>query len=359
MPKNLTKPFLLILVVLVFAGCYLVFRPFLTEILVAAILASVFYTPYIRFARFLKGREKLAAALMSLLLLIIIILPMVKLMVYAGDKSVVAYDASVEFFNNHNVNDLFQSGVLSRGAFRYFQLNSYDFYSQGFKDTLLSALKESSNWLLSGATIALKETASFLTSVVLVILAMFFFLVDGKKMLQRLMYLSPLPNKYDKEIFRKFRSVSYITFISTFVVAMAQGVLGAIGFAIVGFPPFLAGVLIALLSLLPYLGAAIFYVPVGIYYLLTGDLWQGVFILLWGMFIVSTIDNIIRAYMIKDEVQINPIFVLFSILGGIVLAGFWGIILGPLMVALAVTVLHIYELEFQDSLERRDGGGAK
>ena len=89
-----------------------------------------------------------------------------------------------------------------------------------------------------------------------------------------------------------------------------------------------------------------------IYYLLSGDIWQGIFIFLWGLLVIGTIDNVVRAWMIKDEAEINPIFVLFSILGGIVLFGFWGIVLGPLVVALAVTVLHIYELEFKDDLHK-------
>ncbi|MHB8904399.1 MAG: AI-2E family transporter, partial [Patescibacteria group bacterium] len=122
---------------------------------------------------------------------------------------------------------------------------------------------------------------------------------------------------------------------------------------IVGFPPFLAGVLVALLSLLPYLGSMIFYVPVGLYYLAVGKIWQGIFVLLWGMLIIGTIDNVIRTYMIKGKVAVNPIFAFFSILGGIALFGFWGMILGPLIIALAVTVFHIYEIEFADSLERR------
>lgn len=354
MPKKLTKPFLLILVVLVLVGCYLVFRPFLTEIFVAAILASVFYTPYLRLAKFLKGRNNLAAILMCLLLLIIIILPTIKLVSYTGEKSVIAYNAAVEFFNNRTAGNLFQSEFFSRGYLRYLNLNGYDLHSETFKNTLLSVLKESSNWLLSGATIALRETTDFVVSLILIVITMFFFFVDGKKMLSGLMRLSPLPNKYNLELFRKFQKVSYTTFISTFVAAIGQGVVGAIGFAIVGFPAFLAGVIIALLSLLPYIGAAIFYVPMGLYYILVGDIWQGVFILLWGTFVVSTIDNVIRTYMIRDEVEINPIFILFSILGGVLIFGFWGVILGPLIVALAVTVLHIYLLEFGDSSEEED-----
>ncbi len=351
MPKNLTKPFLLILVLLVIIGCYLVFRPFLTEILVAAILATIFYRPFNALARFLKGRRNLAAILMCLLLVAVIILPTIRLIVYGADKSVAAYNETVSFFSDHNLNDVFRNDFFQNSALRYLNLDKYNFQDQAFQDAFLSTLKQSSDWLLSGATFAIVETTNFLVSIVLIILAMFFFFVDGKKMLTRFMYLSPLPNKYDQELFRKFRAVSYTTFVSTFVAAIAQGVVGAIGFAIVGFPAFLAGILVALLSLIPYLGSMIFYVPVGIFYLLIGDIWQGIFIFLWGAIVIGTTDNIVRAYMIKDKAEINPIFVLFSILGGIVVFGFWGVILGPLIVALAVTVLHLYELEFCGSLE--------
>jgi predicted PurR-regulated permease PerM len=351
MPKNLTKPFLLILVLLVIIGCYLVFRPFLTEIFVAAILATIFYRPFNALAKFLKGRRNLAAVLMCLLLVAVIILPTIRLIIYGADRSVAAYDEAVVFFSNHNINDVFKNDFFQNSALRYLHLEKYNFQDQAFQETILSTLKQSSDWLLSGATFAIVETTNFLVSLVLIILAMFFFFVDGKKMLSHLMYLSPLPNKYDEELFRKFRTVSYTTFVSTFVAAIAQGVVGAIGFAVVGFPAFLAGVVVALLSLIPYIGSMIFYVPVGIYYLLIGSIWQGIFILLWGMFVIGTTDNIVRTYMIKDKAEINPIFVLFAILGGISIFGFWGVILGPLVVALAVTVFHLYELEFCESLE--------
>lgn len=349
--KNLTKPFLLALVVLVIVGCFLIFKPFLTELLVAAILASVFYTPFLRLSKFLKGRRNLAAILMCLLLVVLIILPLTRLVIYAGDKSIDAYNTATEFFNEHSVNDFLQSDFFKRGALGRLHLDSLDSNSQAFQDTLLKALEKSSNWLISGAAIFVKQTANLIISLVLIILTMFFFFVDGKKILRQLMYLSPLPNKYDYELFSKFRAVSYTIFISTFVAAIAQGLVGALGFAIVGFPALLAGVLIALLSLLPYVGSIIFYVPVGLFYLLTGSIWQGIFVLLWGVLIIGTIDNIIRAYMIKGKAEVNPIFVLFSILGGIVLFGFWGVILGPLVIALAVTIFHLYELEFCKSLE--------
>ena len=351
MPKNLTKPFLLILVLLVTIGCYLVFRPFLTEILMAAILATIFYKPFTSLTKFLKGRQNLAALLMCLLLVFLIILPSVKLIIYGGEQSITTYEDTVAFFNNHSLNDVFNNGIFQKEPFKFLHLEKYNFQDTNFQNAVLAVAKDSSLWLLSGATTVLKETTSFFFSVFLIILTMFFFFVDGKKMLNRLMSLSPLPDKYNQEIFHKFRVVSYTTLVSTFVAAFVQGLAGAIGFAIVGFPVFLAFILVTLLSLLPYLGSMLFYLPVGIYYLLTGEIWQGIFVLVWGFFVISLIDNVVLTYMIKDKAEINPIFVFFSILGGIALFGFWGVVVGPLTVALAVTVYHIYEMEFCQSLD--------
>lgn len=353
MPKSLTKPFLLILVLLVLVGCYFIFRPFLTELFVAAILVSIFYRPYEWLTSQLKSRPNVAAMLMCLFLVVVIVVPTIRIIAYAGQKSVSAYSQAVIFFNENDITQVLEGESFQKGVLKYLRLDSLG-SNNYIKDFFLDILKKSSNWMLSGATIVVRETTSFVVSLFLIIVAMFFFFVDGKRMLKGLMYLSPLPNHYDKEIFAKFRAVSYTTFVSTFVTAIAQGVVGAIGFAVVGFPALLAGVLVALLSLLPYLGSMIFYVPVGLYYLLIGEIWQGIFVLLWGLLIIGTIDNLIRAYMIKGKAQVNPVFILFSILGGIALFGFWGVAIGPLIVALTVTIFHIYQMEFCSQLENCD-----
>lgn len=354
MTKNFTKSFLILLVLSVLFVAYLIFRPFLTEIFVAAVLVSIFYGPFERLAKFLKGRRNLAALLMCLFLVLVIIVPASQLISYAGQKSVVAYNATVTFFENNSVEKVFESDLFKTGPLSFLNLDRLASGNEAFQDVIIETSKKMSNVFLSGATAAFKETTKFIVSLALIIMTMFFFFVDGKNILNRLMYLSPLPNKHDKIIFQKFRKVSYTIFISTFVAAGAQGLVGALGFGIVGFPPLLAGVLIGLLSLLPYVGSMIFYVPVGIYYLLVGDVWQGIFVIAWGVLIIGTIDNIIRAFMIKGDAEVNPVFVLFAILGGLSLFGFWGIILGPLIIALMVTVFHIYELEFCESLDGID-----
>lgn len=351
MNKNFTKSFLIILVLAVLYVAYLIFRPFLIEIFVAAVLVSVFYTPFEKLTKIMKGRQNLSALLMCLILLLVIIIPSIKFISYASQKSVGIYSSTVAFFENNKPGEIFQGEMFTTGALSYLNLDKINLGSETFRGAILEVSKKISNLFISGATVVFKETTRFAVSLALIILTMFFFFIDGVKILKRIMFLSPLPNEHDKIIFNKFRKVSYTIFVSTFVAAGAQGLVGALGFAIVGFPPLLAGLLVALLSLLPYVGSMIFYVPVGIFYLVSGDIWQGIFILAWGFLIIGTIDNVIRAYMIKDDAEVNPVFVLFSILGGLSLFGFWGIILGPLIIALMVTVFHIYEIEFCSVLD--------
>ena len=121
---------------------------------------------------------------------------------------------------------------------------------------------------------------------------------------------------------------------------------------IVGLPAFFPGLLMGFLALLPYIGTGFIWFPAGIYLLVIGKIWQGIFMLIWGFGVISTVDNAIRAYMIKGKAEVHPIFVIFSLLGGISLFGFWGILFGPLIISLAVTIMHIYELEYAEVLEK-------
>lgn len=341
--KIIYKYFLIVLVVMAVIACFLLFRPFLVEIIVSAVLTSVFYKPYLRLTKFLKGKRRISALIMCFLLLIIVIVPIVNLIVLSGKKSTVAYSETVNFINNSSAN--LENSFLNK-------LEFIDFEGEVFKNFAFSITRNISEWLAKGATIVVKGTTKFLFSLVLIVLTMFFFFVDGEKMLNKLKLWSPLPNKYDVQIWQKFRDISYSAIISTFVTAGIQGVIGAIGFLIAGLPAFYPGLLIAFFSLIPYIGSMIIYIPIGIYLILVGQVTQGVFILAWGGLIIGNTDNIIRAYILHGRDKLNPIFIIFSLAGGIALFGFWGLVLGPLILSLVVTIFRIYELEYDGSLER-------
>lgn len=344
--QNLSKAFLIILVVGIVYACYLVFKPFIVEILVAAILVSIFYTPYELLVRKFKGRKNMAALTMCILISLLVIIPLANFMVYAAQESVEAYSEIVKKVDTGSISGvIFNNNILD-------EFNFIGIDSETFKSVLIDTSKKVSDWLVSGGANFLKGTTNFLLSTFIILFTMFFFFVDGKDMVHKIMYWTPLPNKYDKRIFAKFRAVSKSTVFSTFVTAIAQGLIGAIGFIIISEPAFFTGIAMGFLSLIPYLGAAIVWLPYGIYLLITGSIWQGVFIMVWGAAIVGTVDNLIRAYIIKGKSSVHPIFIIFSILGGITLFGFWGVIFGPLIISLAVTILHIYELEYESVLEK-------
>jgi predicted PurR-regulated permease PerM len=344
----MTRIFLLAILFAVLGACFFLFRPFLIIILVAAILASIFYKPYEWLAKKIGGRKKIAAAIMCILIILVIVIPLTNLIIFGAQKSVAAYSETMNFLNTGGFENTIKKDPFKSAE----KLLNID--SEGLKAIILDVAQKSSNFLVSGATGFLKGTTTFIVSLILIVFTLFFFFVDGQKMLERLMYWTPLPDKYDYLIFKKFRDVSYTVFLSTFLVALAQSILVAIAFFIVGLPAFFPAIATALLSMIPFFGAWLIWVPASIYLLVTGHIWQGIFMIIFGATIISTVDNVIRMYMINGKAEVHPIFVLFSVLGGISLFGFWGIIIGPLLISLAVTILNIYdEIEYSKILHKK------
>ncbi|MFA6393387.1 MAG: AI-2E family transporter [Patescibacteria group bacterium] len=336
------RVFLLLILAGILYLCYTVFRPMLPEIIVAGVLASILYPVFMKLTALLGGRKKIAALIISLAVTLFALAPIANFIVYAAQKLIESYSDLSVFLNEDRLNALIHSRYLSRFSFSDAALQGY----------LFEALKGVNNWIFAAASGLVKGTTNFIFSLVLIILSMFFFLVDGEAMLKRVMRWTPLPNKYDESIFKKFKDVSLSAMVSTFVISIMQGLLGGLGLYITGLPAFLGGTLMVVLSPLPYIGSAAVWFPAAFYLLFTGNIWQGIFLLIWGFGVISVIDNIIRAYIIKGKAQVHPLFIIFSIIGGVAAFGFWGVIFGPLIISVAVTVLHIYELEYEDILEK-------
>jgi predicted PurR-regulated permease PerM len=344
----MTRIFLLALLFVVLGACFLVFKPFLIIILVAAVLASIFYRPFEWLVKKIGGRKKIAALIMCIFIILVIVIPLTNLIIFGAQKSVAAYSDTINFLNAGGFEDTFKNNAL-QSAEKWFNING-----ESLKTLLLDMAQKSSNFLVSGATGFLKGTTTFIISLILIIFTLFFFFIDGQKMLERLMYWTPLSDKYDRLIFKKFRDVSYTVFFSTFMVALVQSTLMATAFFIVGLPAFFPAIATALLSMIPFFGAWLIWVPAGIYLLAIGHIWQGIFVIVFGAAVISTVDNIIRMFMIKGKAEVHPIFILFSVLGGIAMFGFWGIVIGPLLISLAVTILNIYdEVEYSKILNKK------
>jgi len=204
-----------------------------------------------------------------------------------------------------------------------------------------------SRWVVSRGPSLLAGVGGILFSFVLMFITMFFLFRDGPKIMGVIRVSNPLPAAYGSEIVKKFQDVSFAVFYGSILTAIVQGSAAALLFWALGvFSPLFWGAMVAPLSLVPILGASIVWVPMGLYFFLADQPVRAIILLAVGMLIISSIDNVLKPAIIKGRTDMHPLLVFFSVLGGMQVFGFLGVLLGPLAVALFISFLNFYRSEF-------------
>jgi predicted PurR-regulated permease PerM len=180
----------------------------------------------------------------------------------------------------------------------------------------------------------------------LFVIALFYFIRDGGSFKENLMFLSPLPDNKDKVLVDSLNTAIRSVFLGSLVVALVQGSLVGIGFLMFGVPNFtLWGMVAAIMSLVPGIGTALVWVPAVIYLYFYGNGIAWVGLLIWSVLIVGLVDNFLGPIIINKGVNVHPLLVLFSILGGLQFFGAEGFLLGPLVVGLLFALIRIIKLK--------------
>lgn len=182
---------------------------------------------------------------------------------------------------------------------------------------------------------------------------LYYFLKDGKNILNRIMYLSPIGNIQEKKLYHRFTSTVRGTIKGTVIIGAIQGFLGWLLFVFTGVEgAFVWGVVMTILSIVPAIGSFLVWLPAGIIMFIVGNTWQGVTILLFGAIVIGNIDNILRPPMVGKDIEMHPLLVLFSTLGGIALFGISGFIIGPVVIALFLAVMNMYSQFYKKELQK-------
>ncbi|GEM_PF-3440900 len=194
--------------------------------------------------------------------------------------------------------------------------------------------------------------ADWIVQLVVFFIAFFYLLIDGNDFTNYAFRLLPINALHERQISKRFSNLCYSWIVVSLLIAFIQGSLATIGFAIIGVPsPFIWGVITMFASFIPFIGAAIIWVTMGIIYIILGKYGAGIFILVWGAIMISTSDNILRPFLLKDSVKIHPLILFLAVTGGFYAFKVPGLIIGPLVVVFISTLLYIYELEFQQTLD--------
>jgi predicted PurR-regulated permease PerM len=348
--------FFLICFLLVGFILYLVFRPFFSIFVWACVLAVIFQ-PLLRvLLRIVRGQRAVASLVACLVILHLIVLPVSFVGIMVSQQSLVFY---------HNIQDSINSGggelsakiqdlknnpgahwVLSQLAT---WLGSETADLQGIGAPIMNALRR---FLVSKGPSFLVGVGGMFYEFIIMFVTMFFLFRDGPKIMQFVRSSNPLPSRYESEIIQKFQDMSYATFFGSLLTALVQGCAGALLFWALGMgTPLFWGALISLVALAPIVGAFLVWIPVSAYLMLMGHMTKGIILLAVGGLVVSSIDNVLKPIIIQGRTDLHPLLVFLSVLGGMQAFGFLGILLGPLAVAIFVTLLNFYRQQFGKNLE--------
>ena len=188
---------------------------------------------------------------------------------------------------------------------------------------------------------------------VVAIIALFYFVKDGRSFLSEIVKLSPLKDSEDVMIVRKLDRVTHSLIRGTLVIAVLQGLLVGLGFLVFGVPnPVLWGSLAAIGALIPTVGTGIVTAPAIVFLAFSGHLAEAVGLFAWAMLVVGLVDNIIGPKLIGSAAKIHPLFVLLSVLGGISLFGIAGFLLGPLIFGFLMALAEIYKVKIKEMHSR-------
>jgi predicted PurR-regulated permease PerM len=318
--------------------------PFSAALLWAGIIALAFHPLYRRMVTLLRGRKGLAASAMTLVTLLLVIGPAIALLAVLATQALGLYQWTAEAVKSGAVIELWSrvESYLSQKILAQPLLAGLD-----IKGMLISGLSQFSSGLASQIGSVLRNTVLLVINLSIMLVALFFFFHNGEQYYQTVMDLLPFTAEQKQSFARKFNDTFTAVINGVFLIALGQGIMTGIGFAIFRVPfPVFWGFLAAILALLPIGGSALVWIPGGLYLLLTGETVRGVLLVLWGTVLVSLPDNFLKPMLIGRKAKLPTFFLFLGILGGLRIYGFLGILFGPLIVTLLTAFVQIYREEY-------------
>jgi predicted PurR-regulated permease PerM len=319
---------------------YQIFKPFLSPLAWAIVLSIVFYPVFIFVLKYVKWKP-LASFITLFIILVLLLGPFSYLSYLLSQeiRSIVDEAASGKFdpvggiIHNPLVNKLVNK-ILGT-----FQLSQADFEKRILENITLFGKS-----LVGGITGGIGNVALAITDFIFMILSIFFFLEGGSEFVERLGKYIPFSKRQKERLIKQTRDIVVSTIYGGVTVAIAQAIIGGITFSLLSVPsPVLWGFAMFIASFVPLLGTFVVWGPAAVYLFFKGTILNSIILVIVGVVAISSVDNIIRPLIIRGKMQMPTLAIFFSILGGIKVFGFIGFIMGPLVLALFVSVIQMLQ----------------
>jgi len=330
-------------------SCYLLaklFWPFMSVIVLAAVVTGVFKSVHLYFSG--KMKPSLASLLTCTIIFILLFVPIV---FFVGVLSREAYDLYLmgkDAVLSNRVHDFLASTKILERSNQVLSRYGIEFSGEQLQSGVSEIGKVVGFFLYQQASSIASNVMSFLIYFFFMLLITYYLLIDGKTLVSFIFDLSPLPREQDEKLLQKFKDIARAILIGNGLGGLIQGLLGGIVFSFFGFPsPFLWGAIMALLAFLPIVGIGVVFVPAAIYLFLSGRIASGIFFIVFYVILSGFIEYVFKPKLVGKRVQMHTLLVILSIVGGLKLFGILGIIYGPLVVTAFLTLTDIYHASYQ------------
>jgi len=318
---------------LAFYLCYIIALPFLASLIWALALAVLMFPVYRRVKDFINN-ENLAAGLMTFLVAAVVVTPLI----------LVTRQATREIWRNVE----YVREEIEKGEWRaQIEQNQYAARVVRFIEEemdLRGALEQTANNIPGYVSSFLSGSIWILFQLLITFFALFFFFRDHVSFLRGVRRLIPLSSSETDAIFKRINDTLYAAVFGEILIALIQGVLGGLMFWILGLPaPFLWGFVIGLFGFLPVIGAWMIWTPAAVYLMIQGDWIRGIVLIAWGVLALSVFTTVLYPILVGDRLRLHTLVVFIAIIGGIMAFGTVGIILGPLVLAITISLINIWK----------------
>jgi len=342
-----------------FIGSFIVLawllKPFFPILVLGAVVSGISYPLYRLILKHRKIGRPVAAFTTCFVIFIILFVPTVFFVGSLAQQAYGLYQMAKGAVINEQVNSLLRdSRVLERANAVLANFN-YTLTGEQIKNAVSEIGKFVGLFLYEQARAIASNTLAFVVNFMLVLLVIFFLLLDGERLISYIIDLSPLPTDQERMLIGKFKEMAYAILIGNGLGGVIQGGLGGLLFWMFGFQSaFLWGVIMGLLAFIPIVGIGAVFVPTVIYLAVKGRIAAAVFFAVFYLIVSGGTEYLFKPRLVGKQVKIHPLLIFFAIIGGLKLFGILGIIYGPLVVTAFLTMADIYQANYKRLVEDSD-----
>ena len=352
------------LILLFFLACFLLsmfflgwlFKPFFSILILGAVVSGICHPLYSFICRHPRIGPTMASLITCTLIFVVLFIPIFFFVSSLAQQAFGLYQMARDAVISDQINALLKDTRILDKANAYLSNFNFRLTGEELKSAATEVIRFVAFYLYDQSKAIATNTLALVVNFVLMLMVIFFLLIDGQRLVAYIIDLSPLPTQQEQTLIGKFRDMAGAVLLVNGLGGLIQGGLGGALFAMFGFPSaFLWGVIMGILAFLPIIGIGFVFVPTAIYLFLKGRIAASIIFIVFYLVVMSVTEYLFKPRLVGHRAKIHPLLVFFAIIGGLRVFGILGIIYGPLIVTSFLTLADIYRANYQRLVELKDG----